>query len=77
MHHRRNASCPHPVAALPGAGNSATVIGFAGDYCGYWVTPEEYDAQMYEGASTLGVTKKKGVKRERADAEGEGTAGGL
>ena len=29
------------------------MIGFAGEYCGYWVTPEEYDAQLYEGASTL------------------------
>ena len=35
------------------AGGTASVIGFAGEYCGYWVTPEEYDAQLYEGASTL------------------------
>jgi len=31
----------------------AAVIGYAGDYCGYVTTPEEYLAQHYEGASTL------------------------
>lgn len=32
---------------------SASVIGFAGDYGGYWVTAEEYLEQRYEAASTL------------------------
>ena len=41
------------VDALACEGGTASVIGFAGEYCGYWVTPEEYDAQLYEGASTL------------------------
>lgn len=30
-----------------------TVLGYAGDYCGYFTTPEEYQEQRYEGASTL------------------------
>jgi neutral ceramidase len=29
------------------------VVGYAGDYAGYFTTPEEYGAQCYEGASTL------------------------
>ena len=32
---------------------SATVVGYSGEYAGYWVTPEEYDQQLYQGASTL------------------------
>jgi neutral ceramidase len=40
------------VAAATGGG-SASVIGFAGDYGGYWVTPEEYLEQRYEAASTI------------------------
>ena len=32
---------------------SAWVVGYAGDYSGYLTTPEEYDAQHYEGASTI------------------------
>jgi neutral ceramidase len=32
---------------------SASVIGFAGDYGGYWVTAEEYLEQRYEAASTI------------------------
>lgn len=32
---------------------SASIIGFAGDYGGYWVTPEEYREQRYEGAATI------------------------
>ena len=26
---------------------------FAGDYAGYWVSPEEYLEQRYEGSSTI------------------------
>ncbi len=33
--------------------SSASVIGYAGDYVGYWVTPEEYLEQRYEAAATL------------------------
>ena len=33
--------------------DSASVIGFANDYCAYWATPEEYLEQRYEGASTV------------------------
>ena len=40
------------VAAATGGG-PASVIGFAGDYGGYWVTPEEYLEQRYEAASTI------------------------
>jgi neutral ceramidase len=40
------------VAAAAGAA-SASVMGFAGDYAGYWATPEEYLEQRYEGASTI------------------------
>jgi neutral ceramidase len=29
------------------------VVGCANDYCGYLTTPEEHDAQLYEGASTV------------------------
>ena len=32
---------------------TASVIGFAGDYGGYWTTQEEYLEQRYEGASTI------------------------
>ena len=29
------------------------MLGFSGEYCGYWVTKEEYDEQLYEGSSML------------------------
>jgi len=29
------------------------VLGFCGDYAGYWVTEEEYDEQLYEGSSMI------------------------
>lgn len=32
---------------------SACVVGYSGDYCGYFTTQPEYDRQHYEGASTL------------------------
>jgi FAD/FMN-containing dehydrogenase len=32
---------------------SACVVGYTGDYCGYFTTQPEYDLQHYEGASTL------------------------
>ncbi|GMI53584.1 hypothetical protein TeGR_g7157 [Tetraparma gracilis] len=35
----------------PGA--SCLVLGFCGEYAGYWVTPEEYDEQLYEGSSQM------------------------
>jgi hypothetical protein len=35
----------------PGA--NCIVLGFGGEYAGYWVTEEEYDEQLYEGSSTL------------------------
>ncbi len=31
---------------------TASTIGYTGDYCGYWVTPEEHRQQRYEAAST-------------------------
>jgi neutral ceramidase len=40
-------------AVLAAVGGSASVVGFAGDYGGYWVTPEEYLEQRYEAASTI------------------------
>lgn len=39
------------LAATGAAG--ATVIGYSGDYGGYFTTREEYDAQHYEGSSML------------------------
>lgn len=33
--------------------SGVTVLGYAGDYSGYYTTEEEYRAQHYEGASTL------------------------
>lgn len=33
--------------------DSASLIGFAGDYGGYWATAEEYLEQRYEAASTI------------------------
>lgn len=33
--------------------DSASIVGFSGDYGGYWTTPEEYALQRYEGSSTL------------------------
>jgi len=32
---------------------SACVVGYSGDYCGYFTTQPEYELQHYEGASTL------------------------
>jgi neutral ceramidase len=40
------------VAAGTGA-DEVVIAGYAGTYAGYWTTPEEYDQQRYEGASTL------------------------
>ena len=40
-------------AVREAVGGSVLVLGYAGDYAGYWVTPEAYDQQRYEGASTL------------------------
>jgi neutral ceramidase len=57
---------PHRLATVPGEptlalgrrirralGGSVAVLGYAGEYAGYFTTPEEYDAQDYEGASVL------------------------
>ncbi|MGB3763329.1 MAG: neutral/alkaline non-lysosomal ceramidase N-terminal domain-containing protein [Ornithinimicrobium sp.] len=41
------------VSSASVRGSSASVIGFAGDYAGYWATPEEFQEQRYEGASTI------------------------
>ncbi len=40
------------VSAVAG-GAPASVIGFAGDYGGYWASPEEFLEQRYEAASTI------------------------
>mgnify|MGYP002830863171 CR=1 FL=1 len=40
-------------AVRKAVGGRVVVLGYAGDYAGYWVTPEAYDEQRYEGASTL------------------------
>ncbi len=40
------------VRAVSGV-RSVSVIGFAGDYAGYWASPEEYLEQRYEAASTI------------------------
>lgn len=54
---------------------SASVIGFAGDYAGYWVTPEEFLEQRYEAASTLYGRRATEVLTERLAALAEGVAG--
>jgi len=41
------------VAEVLGGEGECIVLGFAGEYAGYWVTPEEYDEQLYEGSSAL------------------------
>ncbi|MFT7520945.1 MAG: neutral ceramidase, partial [Kiritimatiellia bacterium] len=40
------------LCALDGI-ETASVVGYSGEYAGYWTTPEEYDEQLYQGASTL------------------------
>lgn len=40
------------VARPPGV-TQCWVVGYAGDYLGYFTTPQEYALQRYEGASTL------------------------
>jgi neutral ceramidase len=40
------------LKAATGAG-SASIIGYAGDYAGYFPTHEEYMMQRYEGASMI------------------------
>jgi neutral ceramidase len=39
--------------AVAGAGRKVLVAGLANEYIYYWTTPEEYQAQHYEGGSTL------------------------
>lgn len=39
--------------ALPASPQRVLLIGLANEYVSYFTTPEEYDAQHYEGASTL------------------------
>jgi neutral ceramidase len=42
------------ILSLPGLqGRRAVVAGYANDFAGYLTTPEEYDAQAYEGGFTL------------------------
>lgn len=42
------------ASALRGSGvEHPLVVGYSNDYCGYLTTPEEFDAQLYEGASTV------------------------
>lgn len=41
------------AAARLSAALDATIIGYAGDYAGYFVTAEEYQAQHYEGSSCI------------------------
>ena len=48
--------------------SSASVIGFAGEYAGYWVTPEEYLEQRYEGSSTLWGRQATTVLQQRLTA---------
>ncbi len=40
-------------AAAPGGIKAAIVSGLANEYADYFTTPEEYDAQHYEGAATV------------------------
>lgn len=46
-------------------GGEVVVVGFSGDYAGYWVTPQAYDQQRYEGASTLFGRQASTVLQER------------
>lgn len=47
---------------------SASVIGFAGEYAGYWATPEEYLEQRYEASSTLWGREAASVLERRLSA---------
>ncbi len=51
---------------------STSVVGFAGDYGGYWTTPEEYLEQRYEGASTIFGRNASARLVERLAAAGGG-----
>ena len=47
------------------------VLGFCGDYAGYWVTEEEYDEQLYEGSSMIFGKVRKSEEQgwlERSDS---------
>lgn len=56
---------------------SCSVIGFSGDYAGYWVTPEEYDEQMYEGSSMLFGRLGGMVLRDKILELGRKSLGGI
>ena len=52
------------------------VFGFTGEYCGYWVTEDEYDQQLYEGSSTLFGRQSSNILEERLVSLAE-KAGGM
>ncbi|GMH73188.1 hypothetical protein TrST_g7027 [Triparma strigata] len=52
------------------------VLGFSGDYAGYWVTADEYDEQMYEGSSMLFGRQGVNVLTERLVALAKSAWGG-
>lgn len=66
------------LASTLGPGSSPVVIGYANAYASYLCTPEEYDEQGYEGASTLFgraslpvvATLLRGVARQLAHRTG-------
>ena len=57
------------LAAVPGSGVTRAVIsGLANEYLQYFVTPEEYERQHYEGGSTL-YGKNSSLLLQMADAD--------
>ncbi|GMH74878.1 hypothetical protein TL16_g06582 [Triparma laevis f. inornata] len=52
------------------------VLGFCGDYAGYWVTADEYDEQMYEGSSMLFGREGVNILTERLVALAKSAWGG-
>lgn len=64
------------LASSTGHGGRVLVTGVTGDYCGYLTTAAEYDAQHYEGSSTIwGRHTERWLRRQVLRlAAGEGTA---
>jgi hypothetical protein len=52
-------------ALLANGAPRVVIAGYSGTYAGYWCTPEEYEEQRYEGASTLFGRESLLVLRDR------------
>jgi neutral ceramidase len=50
---RRQLRTAIEIAMAPGGVRHVVLTGLANEYGGFITTPEEYDSQQYEGASTI------------------------